>query len=132
MRIDDPFLSAVLNIMDFDTVLAKCGNGHRYQYLLLGLYSFLMVFVALQKFSQNVISFVPEHWCYHEQLENLSFAEIDAIYKKFERPSCTKLATVDLVEGNATRSDDRCDRWIYNYDFGFRSMNTEVSHKYEL
>ncbi|KAH8417700.1 hypothetical protein KR222_004471 [Zaprionus bogoriensis] len=113
--------------MDFDEILAKCGNSHRYQYLLLGLYSFLMFVAAMHNFSQNVISFVPEHWCHHEQLENLSFSQINAIYDKFESPSCTRLAIVDLEGGTATKSEDRCDRWIYNYDFGFRSMNTELN-----
>ncbi|XP_034487929.1 organic cation transporter-like protein [Drosophila innubila] len=113
--------------MDFDEILVKCGNSHRYQYLLLGLYGFLLVFVSMHYFSQNVISFVPNHWCYHEQLENRSFSQIEAIYKRFEKPSCTRLATIDLEEGNATISADRCDRWIYNYDFGFRSMNTELN-----
>ncbi|XP_034116856.1 organic cation transporter protein [Drosophila albomicans] len=113
--------------MDFDEILAKCGNSHRYQYLLLGLYGFLMVFVSMHYFSQNVISFVPDHWCYHEQLENRSFDEIAAIYSQFDKPSCTRLATIDIDGGNATISKDRCDRWIYKYDFGFRSMNIELN-----
>ncbi|XP_062123675.1 solute carrier family 22 member 6-like [Drosophila sulfurigaster albostrigata] len=113
--------------MDFDEILAKCGNSNRYQYLLLALYSVLMFVTAMHNFSQNVIGFVPDHWCYHEQLENISFAQIKAIYNQFEKPSCTRLATIDLITGNATISPDRCDRWIYNYDFGFRSMNTELN-----
>lgn len=115
--------------MDFDQILAKCGNSHRYQYLLLGLYGFLMVVVSMQYFSQNVISFVPHHWCYHEQLENVSYAQIEDVYKQFDKPSCTRLATLDADLSNATVSGERCDRWIYNYDFGFKSMNTEVGRK---
>ncbi|KAH8312290.1 hypothetical protein KR044_010102 [Drosophila immigrans] len=113
--------------MDFDEILAKCGNSNRYQYLLLALYSVLMFVTAMHNFSQNVIGFVPAHWCYHEQLVDRSFAQIEAIYKQFEKPSCTRLASIDFVSGNATISPDRCDRWIYNYDFGFRSMNTELN-----
>lgn len=115
--------------MDFDEILAKCGNSHRYQYLLLGFYGFLMVVVSMHYFSQNVISFVPDHWCYHEQLENRSIAEVEAVYKQFDKPSCTRLETLngDLDGRHATVSGEQCDRWIYNYDFGFRSMNTEVS-----
>ncbi|KAH8381512.1 hypothetical protein KR093_007281 [Drosophila rubida] len=113
--------------VDFDEILAKCGNSHRYQYLLLALYGFLMVFVSMHYFSQNVISFVPDHWCYHEQLENRSFEQIEQIYSRFDKPSCTRLATIDIDGGNATISNDRCDRWIYKYDFGFRSMNTELN-----
>ncbi|XP_034487930.1 organic cation transporter 1-like [Drosophila innubila] len=113
--------------MDFDEILAKCGNSHRYQYLLLGLYSLLMFVTSMHNFSQNVISFVPDHWCYHEQLESRNFSQIEAIYNQFEEPSCTRLTTIDLDGGNATISNNRCDRWIYNYDYGFRSMNTELN-----
>ncbi|EDV90611.1 steroid transmembrane transporter SLC22A24 [Drosophila grimshawi] len=112
--------------MDFDDILAKCGNSHRYQYLLLGLYSLLMFITSMHYFSQNVISFVPDHWCYHEQLENRSFEQVAAIYNQFERPSCTRLESIDSEGLNATVSEERCDRWIYNYDFGFRSMNTDL------
>ncbi|EDW67631.1 solute carrier family 22 member 21 [Drosophila virilis] len=115
--------------MDFDELLAKCGNSHRYQYLLLGLYSLLMFVTSMHNFSQNLIGFVPDHWCHHEQLENRSYAEIEAIYNQFEKPSCTRLATIgsDLDGRNTTISTERCDRWIYNYDFGFRSMNIELN-----
>ncbi|EDV90610.1 steroid transmembrane transporter SLC22A24 [Drosophila grimshawi] len=113
--------------MDFDEILAKCGNSHRYQYLLLALYGYLMVVVSMHYFSQNVISFVPDHWCYHEQLENRSFEQIAAIYNQFERPSCTRLESIDSEGLNATVSEERCDRWIYNYDFGYRSMNSELN-----
>ncbi|XP_022211590.2 organic cation transporter protein [Drosophila obscura] len=113
--------------MDFEEILAKCGNSSRYQFLLLSLYGFLMVVISMHYFSQNVISFVPDHWCYHEQLANRSFAEIEAIYAQFEKPSCTRLASIDADGGNATASTERCNRWIYKYDFGYRSMNTELN-----
>ncbi|KAH8417694.1 hypothetical protein KR222_004469 [Zaprionus bogoriensis] len=111
--------------MDFDEILAKCGTSHRYQFLLLALFSYVMFVTAMHNFSQNVISFVPDHWCYHEQLENFSFSQIRDIYTEFDKPSCTHLAVID--GDNSTVSGDRCDRWIYNYDFGFRSMNTELN-----
>ncbi|XP_017874246.1 PREDICTED: organic cation transporter 1-like [Drosophila arizonae] len=115
--------------MDFDEILAKCGNSHRYQYMLLAFYGFLMLVVSMHYFSQNVISFVPDHWCYHEQLRNRSITEIEAIYKQFDKPSCTRLVTLgdDSNGTNAIASVERCDRWIYNYEFGFRSMNTELN-----
>jgi len=53
--------------MDFEEILAKCGNSSRYQFVLLALYGYLMIVVSMHYFSQNVISFVPDHWCYHEQ-----------------------------------------------------------------
>ncbi|SPP88040.1 organic cation transporter protein [Drosophila guanche] len=113
--------------MNFEEILAKCGNSSRYQFLLLSLYGFLMVVISMHYFSQNVISFVPDHWCYHEQLESRSYAEIEAIYAQFERPSCTLLASIDEDGGNATASPERCNRWIYKYDFGYKSMNTELN-----
>ncbi|XP_016977173.1 organic cation transporter protein [Drosophila rhopaloa] len=113
--------------MDFEEILAKCGNSSRYQFLLLALYGYLMFVVSMHYFSQNVISFVPDHWCYHEQLENRSFAEIEAIYSQFERPSCTRLEKIDEDGLNHTLSTERCNRWFYKYDFGYKSMNTELN-----
>lgn len=64
--------------------------------------------------------------CYHESLENKSFHDIAQIYSRFENPSCTRL---ELLHGdNYTESPLKCDRWIYEYDFGYRSMNTDVSY----
>ncbi|XP_030371152.1 organic cation transporter protein-like [Scaptodrosophila lebanonensis] len=111
--------------MDFDELLAKCGNHSRYQYLLLAAYCYLLFVNSMQFFSQNIISFVPQHWCYHEQLENRSFTEIEAIYAQFKSPSCTRL---EEIEGNnVTVSSEVCERWIYKYDYGYRSMNTELN-----
>lgn len=50
--------------------------------------------------------------------------EIKQIYSQFENPSCTRLADIDGY--NVTVSDELCDRWIYDYDYGYKSMNTEV------
>lgn len=111
--------------MEFDQILAKCGNNGRYQYMLLGFFGYIGFISTLQFFAQNVISSVPEHWCYHEKLENKTYAEIAEVYKNFERPSCTRLETID-DNGNVTISSKPCDRWIYKYDFGFRGMNIEV------
>jgi len=113
--------------MDFEEILGKCGDGHRYQYMLLALYGLLMFIVSRQYFAQSVISFVPDHWCYHEQLENRSYADIAAIYAPFQRPSCTRLAWINEDGSNATASNLPCNRWIYKYDYGFRSMNADVS-----
>ncbi|XP_043654515.1 organic cation transporter protein [Drosophila teissieri] len=113
--------------MDFEEILAKCGNSSRYQFVLLALYGYLMVVVSMHYFSQNVISFVPDHWCHHEQLENRTFAEIEQIYSQFEKPSCTRLEKIDEHGQNHTLSAERCNRWIYKYDFGYKSMNTELN-----
>jgi len=32
--------------MDFEEILGKCGDGHRYQYMLLALYGLLMFIVS--------------------------------------------------------------------------------------
>ncbi|EDW42143.1 solute carrier family 22 member 13 [Drosophila sechellia] len=113
--------------MDFDEILVKCGDSHRYQYMLLALYGLLMFIVSRHYFAQNVIGFVPDHWCYHEQLENRSYAEIAAIYATFKRPSCTRLASINMDGSNATASSEPCNRWIYHYDHGFISMNADLN-----
>ncbi|KAH8383296.1 hypothetical protein KR009_007909, partial [Drosophila setifemur] len=113
--------------MDFEEILAKCGHSSRYQFLLLSLYGYLMVVISMHYFSQNVISFVPDHWCYHDQLAHRSFDEIEAIYSQFENPSCTRLEKIDEHGGNHTVSSELCNRWIYKYDFGYESMNTELN-----
>ncbi|EDW83857.2 uncharacterized protein Dwil_GK13459 [Drosophila willistoni] len=113
--------------LDFDRILAKCGNNHRYQYLLLVCTALILALTSRHIFSQNVIGFVPDHWCYHEELENRTFEEIKSIYSQFESPSCTRLDAIDLVSGNVTISDKKCDRWIYDYDFDFVSINAEFN-----
>ncbi|XP_017073094.1 organic cation transporter-like protein [Drosophila eugracilis] len=113
--------------MDFDEILVKCGDSHRYQYMLLALYGLLMFIVSRQYFAQSVISFVPDHWCYHEQLVNRSYEQIAAVYAPFKRPSCTRLEWINEDGSNATASSEPCNRWIYNYDHGFRSMNADLN-----
>ncbi|XP_055379149.1 organic cation transporter 1-like [Condylostylus longicornis] len=112
--------------MNYDQILEKCGNFNRYQFVLLGVFAFINFMLAMHYFSQTIISFVPEHWCHHEKLENLSFHQIKEIYSGFENPSCTKLS--DIVDGRGIPAKDEiCDRWIYNYEFGYRSMTTELN-----
>lgn len=111
--------------MDFDQILARCGDFSRYQFLLLTLFGVINFIVSLHYFTQTVISFVPDHWCYHEKLVNKSFDEIAEIYAKFPNPSCTRL--LDIDGANVTVSPESCTRWIYKYDYGYRSMNTELN-----
>lgn len=113
--------------MDFDQILAKCGDFNRYQLLILTLFGVVNVIVSMHYFTQTVISFVPDHWCYHEKLENKTYDEIAAIYANVPNPSCTKLDDINGM--NVTVSTEKCSRWIYKYDFGYRSMNTEVGLK---
>ncbi|XP_055849913.1 organic cation transporter protein [Episyrphus balteatus] len=111
--------------MDFDKILEKCGDFNRYQFMILALFGLINVIISMHYFTQTIISFVPNHWCYHEKLENKSFTEIAVIYSKFENPSCTKLLDIDGY--NVTVSTEACTRWIYDYDYGYRSMNTELN-----
>lgn len=117
--------------MDFDRILEKCGDAGRYQYLMLLLLGYIAFTSTVHYYSQNIIGFVPQHWCYHEQLANRSHEEIAAIYAGYGRDSsCQRLETIEqLADGtyNITLSNNSCDRWIYKYDYGFRSMNAEVS-----
>ncbi|XP_017847327.1 organic cation transporter protein [Drosophila busckii] len=111
--------------MDFDQILAKCGDFNRYQFMILALFGFINIIVSMHYFTQTIISFVPDHWCYHESLVNMTYKEIGSIYSRFKYPSCTRLAEINGP--NVTVSTEACDRWIYNYDFGYRSMNTELN-----
>lgn len=117
--------------MDFDRILEKCGDAGRYQYLMLLLLGYIAFTSTVHYYSQNIIGFVPQHWCYHEQLANRSHDEIAAIYAAYGRDSsCQRLETIEqLADGtyNITLSNESCNRWIYKYDYGFRSMNAEVS-----
>ncbi|XP_016936157.4 solute carrier family 22 member 6 [Drosophila suzukii] len=112
--------------MDFDQILEKCGSAGRYQYLMILLLGYIAFTTTVHYYSQNIIGFVPQHWCHHEALANRSFEEIAAIYAPFgKEASCTRL---DRIEGDqVTVSNETCQRWIYNYDFGFRSMNAELN-----
>ncbi|XP_030373515.1 organic cation transporter protein [Scaptodrosophila lebanonensis] len=113
--------------MDFDQILAKCGDFHRYQFMILALFGFINIIVSMHYFTQTVISFVPDHWCYHEKLVNMTYKEIAEIYTNpnITNPSCTRLD--DIIGHNVTVSNKTCEKWIYNYDFGYRSMNTELN-----
>ncbi|XP_060646563.1 organic cation/carnitine transporter 2 [Drosophila nasuta] len=116
--------------MDFDKILVKCGDAGRYQCLMLLLLGYIAFTSTVHYYSQNIIGFVPKHWCYHEQLANRSHEEIAAIYARFGKAaSCTRLEKIEFLdEGyNLTLSSERCDRWIYKYDYGFRSMNVELN-----
>ncbi|XP_037944866.1 organic cation transporter protein [Teleopsis dalmanni] len=111
--------------MDFDQILAKCGDWNRYQLMILSLFGLINIIVSMHYFTQTVISFVPDHWCYHEKLENKTYEEIAAIYSKAKRPFCTRLQ--DINGANITYSKEKCERWIYKYDYGYKSMNTELN-----
>lgn len=117
--------------MDFDSILKRCGDEGRYQYLMLLLLGYIAFTSTVHYYSQNIIGFVPQHWCYHEQLVNRSHDEIAAIYAPYGRDaSCQRLETIELLDDgtyNTTVSSESCARWIYKYDYGFRSMNAEVS-----
>ncbi|XP_055852620.1 organic cation transporter 1 [Episyrphus balteatus] len=112
--------------MEFEKVLNKCGDYGRYQFLLLSLFGLLNIFSAWHYFAQTIIGFTPPHWCYHDSISNLSFTEIEEIYSKFEKPSCTKLLKLDEF-GSFGASDEKCTEWIYNYDFGYRSISAEMN-----
>lgn len=116
--------------MNFDKILEKCGDAGRYQYLMLLLLGYIAFTSTVHYYSQNIIGFVPRHWCYHEELANRSHEEIAAIYAPFgNKAACTRLDKIEVHEGiyNVTVSSQSCERWIYKYDYGFRSMNAEVS-----
>lgn len=63
--------------------------------------------------------------CYDEALANKTANEIREIYSSYENPSCTKYKGPDFIESR--NGSEHCDRWIYEYDHGYKSMSSEVS-----
>lgn len=76
-----------------------------------------------QIFSNSIHIF--NYRCHHDQLENKTIDQIRNLYDPFERPSCSSL----ILDGeNLTSiSDEKCEKWIYNYEKGYESISTEVS-----
>uniref|UniRef100_A0A034W4Y1 Organic cation transporter-like protein n=3 Tax=Endopterygota TaxID=33392 RepID=A0A034W4Y1_BACDO len=112
--------------MDFDAVLEKCGNFGRFQYLILLCFAITNILSSMHYFSQTLISFTPDHWCYHEKLANASFEEIRAVYAQTQSPHCTLLD--DIVDGKPIVAEvGQCRQWIYEYEKGFRSVTTDLN-----
>uniref|UniRef100_A0A0A1XQ86 Organic cation transporter-like protein n=1 Tax=Zeugodacus cucurbitae TaxID=28588 RepID=A0A0A1XQ86_ZEUCU len=111
--------------MDFDAVLAKCGNFGRYQIVLLLLYGCTNILSSLHYFAQTIISFTPEHWCYHEKLANTSISYVRSIYAQTAHPQCTLLE--DIIDDQPiVATVGKCTEWIYAYDRGYRSITTDL------
>lgn len=111
--------------MDIDKALEKCGNYGRFQLAVLLLYGCTNLLSSMHYFSQTLISFTPDHWCYHELLENKTFTEISQIYKKFPNPHCTLLDYngTDFVAAEV----GKCRKWFFKKENGYESITTEVS-----
>lgn len=137
--------------LDIDQILEKCGDFHRYQLMLLGFFCLINVLASMHYYSQTIISFVPEHWCYSEYLENSTIDEVRSFYSKLPDPSCTNVDGLEGVEyelsafntaefndpDNAasrvrrevsSRRLNLCEKWIYDYDFlyGYHSMTSDL------
>ncbi|XP_075145744.1 solute carrier family 22 member 3 [Haematobia irritans] len=114
--------------MDFDRVLEKCGNFGRFQWILLLLYGCTNILSSMHYFSQTLISFTPDHWCYHPQLANKSLEEIEKIYRQFSKPHCTLLENWDEQKGIAKPAESgECREWFYRSQDGYESITTELN-----
>ncbi|XP_055379181.1 organic cation transporter protein-like [Condylostylus longicornis] len=120
-------------MIEIDKVLEKCGDFHRYQFMLLFLFCIINLLSSVQYYSQTIISFIPEHWCYHELLLELNVTEIRRIYEGIENPSCVSYDNVMLGDRQNESETEiiinkrSCTKFIYNYDFGYHSMTTELN-----
>ncbi|KAM8704236.1 hypothetical protein ACLKA7_008780 [Drosophila subpalustris] len=111
--------------MDFSDVLEKCGSFGRFQNVILLLYGYTNILSSLHYFSQTLITFTPEHWCYHDDLQNLSVSEVRSIYTNISPPSCTLLQGVINGTGVAAKSG-QCRDWIFQREHDYESITTEL------
>ncbi|XP_011208244.2 organic cation transporter protein [Bactrocera dorsalis] len=115
-----------LPVMDFDAVLKKCGNFGRFQFLIMLCFGLTNLLSSMHYFAQTIISFTPQHWCYHEKLSNASFDEIRAVYAQMANPHCTLLD--DIVGGQPIVAEvGKCQRWIYEYESGYKSVTSDLN-----
>ncbi|KAH8369233.1 hypothetical protein KR009_005045 [Drosophila setifemur] len=111
--------------MDFRTVLDKCGNYGRFQVVLLLLYGYTNILGSLHYFSQTLITFTPEHWCSHVDLEGLSAEQLRSVYSDILDSSCTLLSA--LVNGTGKVAEGgECRNWIFMRERGYESITTEL------
>ncbi|EDW68104.1 organic cation transporter protein [Drosophila virilis] len=111
--------------MDFSTVLEKCGDFGRFQHVILLLYGYTNILSSLHYFSQTLITFTPEHWCYHDDLQHLNMSEVRSIYANMTNKSCTLLEGV--VNGTAVAAETgQCQDWIFKREQGYESVTTEL------
>ncbi|XP_067629208.1 organic cation transporter protein-like isoform X2 [Eurosta solidaginis] len=111
--------------MDFDSVLEKCGNFGRYQFVLLLFYGLTNILASMHYFAQTIISFTPEHWCFHEKLNNANISYIQGIYEQTPNPQCTLLD--DIIDDHPViSSGGQCREWIFNYDHDYNSITTDL------
>ncbi|XP_023178031.2 organic cation transporter-like protein [Drosophila hydei] len=111
--------------MDFTSVLENCGAFGPFQHVILLLYGYTNILSSLHYFSQTLITFTPEHWCYHEDLENLTSSDLRLIYANVTYKSCTQLERVVNGTGIAAKSG-QCDDWIFMREQGYESITTEL------
>ncbi|KAH8406671.1 hypothetical protein KR222_002334 [Zaprionus bogoriensis] len=111
--------------MDFPDVLEQCGNFGRFQQVVLLLYGYTNILGSLHYFSQTLITFTPEHWCNHGDLQGLNMSQIRAVYANTSRPSCTLLEGVVNGTGIAAKSG-QCRDWIFKREQGYESITTEL------
>lgn len=74
--------------------------------------------------------------CYADELANKTIPEIREIYSTYADPSCSVYkGNRSSVEGSllgsspynlASDPSEKCQRWIYELDYGYQSMSAEV------
>lgn len=79
-------------------------------------------------------SFSFDFRCYADELANKTILEIREIYSTYADPSCsvykgnqTAVSNRLLgVSSHANDTNEKCQRWIYEKDYGYQSMSAEV------
>lgn len=76
--------------------------------------------------------------CYDDALANKTIDQVREIYANYPNPHCaaygSHVATQERDQHEATNEieEHTCTKFIYNLDFGYHSMVSEVSHFHRI
>ncbi|XP_055715910.1 organic cation transporter protein-like [Phlebotomus papatasi] len=116
---------------DVDRMLEKCGDFGRYQFFLLSLFAVVNVLTSWHYYSQTIISVVPDHWCSTEATQNLSIGELRQVFSTYDDPFCSRMANEEFFPNiwmeSSSQRHSNCDQWIYDLDFGYQSMTSDLN-----
>ena len=125
--------------MDVDKMLSHAGDFHRYQYLLMILFSIINLLSTFDYFGQIFIFVIPEHWCRVSEMEHVGIT-LEKSRHIWTPPDDAKCSRYDANLTNVRVVNDtldweghnwtlrHCDAgWEYNHTDGYHSIISEVT-----